>query len=99
MAEGTPAHFRILIKHLSLLGPTPKLLFIPLACDPEHWDDGLDRISYTFSTIKFHNIDMCLDLGLLSWSYLKKFDAIYIDGGIHFNSCPALDKPTPMAPS
>lgn len=71
-------------KFISLLGSTPRLLFIPLAGDKEYWDDGLERIVTTFSTIKFHDIEMCLDLSELDWGYLSKFDAVYIDGGNTF---------------
>ncbi|MBD67099.1 MAG: hypothetical protein CME62_17995 [Halobacteriovoraceae bacterium] len=69
---------------ISLLQEDPKLLFIPLAGDPEHFDDGLERIQSTFSTIHFDKIEMCLDLHELEWDYLKRFDAIYIDGGNTF---------------
>ena len=82
---GDSEHFRELDKHfISLLGDSSRLLFIPLACDKEHWNDGLERISETFSTIHFDNIEMCLDLEVLDWAYLSKFDAIYIDGGNTF---------------
>lgn len=62
----------------------PTLLFIPLAGDPETFKDGLKRIQKTFSTIHFDKIEMCLDLSELDWEFLKKFDAIYIDGGNTF---------------
>lgn len=69
---------------ISLLGRDPSLLFIPLAGDPDNFDDGLERIQQTFSTIHFENIEMCLSLADLTWDYLKMFDAIYIDGGNTF---------------
>ncbi len=69
---------------ISLLSTDPKLLFIPLAGDPENFNDGLERIQGTFSTIHFEKIEMCLDLEELEWEYLKNFDAIYIDGGNTF---------------
>ena len=82
---GESRHFKTLDqKFISLLGANPSLLFIPLAGDEEHWDDGLTRIMATFSTIKFDNIEMCLDLDSLDWEYLQHFDAIYIDGGNTF---------------
>lgn len=72
------AHF------LQLLPPDPTLLLIPMAGDPETYDDALDRIVETFSTIHFENIEMCLELDSLDWDYIKNFDAIYIDGGNTF---------------
>jgi dipeptidase E len=69
---------------ISQLGENPRLLFIPLAGDPETFDDGLERIQETFSTIEFHKIEMCLDLEELEWDYLSQFDAVYIDGGNTF---------------
>lgn len=71
-------------KFLSLLSYAPSLLLIPMACESSYYDKALDRIVDTFSTIDFENIEMCLDLGSLNWEYLKKFDAIYIDGGNTF---------------
>lgn len=66
------------------LEENPSLLFIPLAGDPETFEDGLERIQETFSTIHFEKIEMCLDLSELDWHFLKNFDAIYIDGGNTF---------------
>ncbi len=62
----------------------PHLLFIPLAGDPKNFNDGLERIKETFSTIHFERIEMCLSLADLDWKYLRLFDAIYIDGGNTF---------------
>lgn len=70
---------------INLLDDDPNLLFIPLAGDPDSWEDGLTRIKHTFSTIHFSKIEMCLDLSKLRWKKLKKFDAIYIDGGNTFD--------------
>ena len=82
---GESKHFRQLDKSfISILGPNPNLLFIPLACASDHWDDGLERNAATFSTIHFENIEMCLDLGGLCWQSLNNFDAVYIDGGNTF---------------
>lgn len=69
---------------LSLLSDNPNLLLIPMAGEPSTYDDALERIVETFSTINFKNIEMCLKLEELNWDYLKKFDAIYIDGGNTF---------------
>ena len=78
---GDSEHFEDLDKKfLSLLSDNPNLLLIPMAGDPSTYDDALDRIVETFSTINFKNIEMCLELESLNWNYLKKFDAIYIDG-------------------
>ncbi|MCR9205606.1 MAG: peptidase E, partial [Halobacteriovoraceae bacterium] len=70
---------------INLLDKDANLLFIPLAGDPDSWEDGLSRIKQTFSTIQFSKIEMCLDLSKLRWKKLKKFDAIYIDGGNTFD--------------
>lgn len=77
--EAIDAHF------ISLLGSDPSLLFIPLAGDESEWNNGLERIKETFSTISFDRIEMCLDLSQLDWEYLKNFSAIYIDGGNTFD--------------
>jgi len=78
-------HFKAIDQYFtSLLGQDPYLLFIPLAGDPRNFDEGLERIHETFSTVHFKRIEMCLDLEELDWGYLKKFDAIYIDGGNTF---------------
>lgn len=69
---------------LSLLPKDPNLLLIPMGGEPKTYDDALDRIVETFSTINFENIEMILDLRELDWKYLKNFDAIYIDGGNTF---------------
>lgn len=69
---------------INSLSSNPTLLFIPLAGAKENWNDGLIRIQDTFSTIKFENIEMCLDLSELDWDYLSSFDSIYIDGGNTF---------------
>ncbi len=82
---GDSENFVELDKHfLSLLPNNPNLLLIPMAGEPETYDDALDRIVDTFSTIHFKNIEMCLDLNELDWDYLKNFHAIYIDGGNTF---------------
>jgi dipeptidase E len=72
------AHF------LTLLPNNPSLLLIPMAGEPDTYDDALERIVDTFSTINFENIEMILDLSTLDWECLKNFDAIYIDGGNTF---------------
>lgn len=78
-------HFEEIDAHfISMLDEKPRLLFIPLAGDEEVWDNGLERIKETFSTIEFEQIDMCLDLSKLNWNKLKKYAAIYIDGGNTF---------------
>lgn len=82
---GDSEHFIDLDKQfLSLLPENPNLLLIPMAGDPSTYDDALDRIVETFSTIYFENIEMCLELDSLDWEYLKHFNAIYIDGGNTF---------------
>jgi dipeptidase E len=82
---GDSRHFVELDKHfLSLLSDNPTLLLIPMAGEPDTYDDALDRIVDTFSTIHFENIEMCLQLESLDWDYLQTFDAIYIDGGNTF---------------
>lgn len=82
---GESDHFKEIDQcFISLLNRDPYLLFIPLAGDPENFNDGLQRIQQTFSTIHFEKIEMCLDLSILDWEYLKKFDALYIDGGNTF---------------
>lgn len=82
---GDSEHFEEIDQHfISLLKDDPYLLFIPLAGEPETFNDGLERIQETFSTIHFEKIEMCLDLEELDWEYLQKFDAIYIDGGNTF---------------
>ncbi len=82
---GDSENFVQLDQHfLGLLPENPNLLLIPMAGEPETYDDALDRIVDTFSTIHFDNIDMSLDLKDLDWETLKKFDAIYIDGGNTF---------------
>jgi dipeptidase E len=82
---GDSENFVQLDKHfLSLLPKSPNLLLIPMAGDPETYDDALERIVDTFSTINFENIEMSLDLQDLDWNTLKKFDSIYIDGGNTF---------------
>lgn len=83
---GDSKHFKEIDQvFIHLLGDEPRLLFIPLAGDPDSWEHGLERIKKTFSTIQFDRIDMCLNLADLSWKKLKKFDAIYIDGGNTFD--------------
>jgi dipeptidase E len=82
---GESENFIALDKYfLSLLPANPSLLLIPMAGEPSSYDDALDRIVETFSTIDFENIEMCLELDSLDWDYLKNFDAIYIDGGNTF---------------
>ncbi len=82
---GDSENFVELDKHfLSLLPENPNLLLIPMAGDPDTYDDALDRIVDTFSTIDFENIEMSLDLQDLDWHTLRDFDAIYIDGGNTF---------------
>jgi dipeptidase E len=82
---GESEHFEAIDQYfISSLKQDPSLLFIPLAGNPKHFNDGMERINETFSTIQFEKIEMCLDLAELEWSYLKKFDAIYIDGGNTF---------------
>lgn len=82
---GDSEHFEEIDQYfISLLGEDPRLLFIPLAGDPESFEDGLERIQETFSTIQFHQIEMCLDLEELDWESLQTFDAVYIDGGNTF---------------
>ena len=75
---------------ISLLGKKPTLLFIPLAGEEDSWDDGLDRIQEVFSTIEFDAIEMCVDLSVLEWDYIKNFSAIYIDGGNTFRLMEAI---------
>ena len=88
---GDSEHFRQLDQHfISLLSKEASLLFIPLAGEPEDYNDGLERIQQTFSTIEFENIEMCLDLDTLTWDYLAEFDAIYIDGGNTFKLMDAI---------
>jgi dipeptidase E len=69
---------------LNHLSNNPSLLLIPMAGEAGNYKDALERIVETFSTIDFENIEMCLELETLDWDYLKKFDAIYIDGGNTF---------------
>lgn len=82
---GDSEHFsEIDAKFISLFDINPRLLFIPLAGKRNDWDNGLERIKETFSTIKFKKINMCLDLTELTWDSLKMYSAIYIDGGNTF---------------
>lgn len=82
---GDSEHFeKIDSLFINQLGDNPSLLFIPLAGEEQNWQNGLERIQETFSTINFNNIEMCLDLEQLDWDYLSKFKAIYIDGGNTF---------------
>lgn len=82
---GDSEHFYELDKEfVSHLSDNPSLLLIPVAGEFSSYNDALDRIIETFSTINFKNIEMCLELQDLSWDYLEKFDAIYIDGGNTF---------------
>lgn len=82
---GDSQEFEEIDRHfIKLLGKKPKLLFIPLAGEKKFWRNGLKRITETFATIRFDQIEMCCDLTTLNWRYLKKFDAIYIDGGNTF---------------
>ena len=82
---GDSENFVELDKHfLSLLSDNPCLLLIPMAGEPSTYNDALDRVVETFSSINFENIEICMDLEGLNWNYLKKFDAIYIDGGNTF---------------
>ncbi len=69
---------------LNAIKTKPRLLYIPLAQDTEEWKYGLERIKEVFSTISFDLIEMCDDLNLLNWDYLKGFGGIYIDGGNTF---------------
>ena len=70
---------------ISKLSKNPKLLFIPLAGEESSFLDGLDRIQETFSTIHFNKIELCTNLFELDWEELKRFDAIYLDGGNTFH--------------
>ena len=82
---GDSSHFHKIDSHfIKLLKNNPSLLFIPLAGKRKNWKNGLERISETFSTIHFKNIDMCINLAELTWSQLKKYDAVYFDGGNTF---------------
>lgn len=82
---GDSENFVQLDQHfLGLLPKNPTLLLIPMAGAPSTYDDALERIVETFSTILFENIEMCLELSQLDWPLLKRFDAIYIDGGNTF---------------
>lgn len=82
---GDSKHFREIDKFfVSKLGKTPSLFFIPLAGKKRSWKNALSRIQETFSTIHFDNIEACEDLNSLTWEKLKRFDAIYIDGGNTF---------------
>lgn len=67
------------------LGKNPKLLYFPFAQRKKIWNEGLERISETFSSIKFSKIEMCKSLRTLNWETLKDFSAIYIDGGNTFD--------------
>ncbi len=83
---GESEHFSEIDAHfIQTLGPSPTLLFIPLAGEESTWNDGLTRIQTVFSTIHFDNIEMCVDLAELDWEYLKNFSAIYFDGGNTFD--------------
>jgi dipeptidase E len=64
-----------------------------MAGEPSTYNDALERIVETFSTMNFENIEMCLNLEELNWDYLKKFDAIYIDGGNTFRLMDQVRKP------
>lgn len=66
------------------LGDKPRLLYLPFAQKKKRWKDGHERISQTFSSISFSKIRMCKNLKTLDWSTLKKYSAIYIDGGNTF---------------
>ena len=82
---GDSDHFREMDDHfISLLGPNPRLLFIPLAGDHDTWDRGRQRVRQTFETVQFQSIDMCLDLSELEWEDLQRADAMYLDGGNTF---------------
>ena len=82
---GDSDHFKEIDEYfINLLDNDPSLLFIPLAGDEDTWQNGLERIQQTFSTINFNSIEMCLDLAGLDKEYLSRFHAIYIDGGNTF---------------
>lgn len=88
---GDSKYFQKLDQHfLSMLSEKPALLFIPLAGDSDTFGDSLERVTQTFSTIKFENIEMCLNLKDLNWEYIQNFDAIYIDGGNTFKLMSAI---------
>jgi dipeptidase E len=83
---GNSEHFTEIDNHfIGLLGPSPTLLYIPLAGEKSDWNYGLERIKTVFSTIEFDNIEMCIDLSVLNWSDLAGFSAIYFDGGNTFD--------------
>ncbi|MDA8792082.1 Type 1 glutamine amidotransferase-like domain-containing protein [Bacteriovoracaceae bacterium] len=82
---GDSAQFEKIDRHFaSLLKQNSNLLFIPVAGPKNIWNDSLKRIQTVFQTIKFKNVDMCIDLSYLSWNDLKKYQAIYFDGGNTF---------------
>jgi dipeptidase E len=82
---GDSKHFEAIDKlFMGLMGEHSRLLFIPLAGEPNHWQTGLERIQETFRTIEFDYVEMCEDLSGLSSEHLALFDAIYIDGGNTF---------------
>lgn len=61
-----------------------RLLLIPIANDPDEYDDVYDRISDTFSSKNIEAIDMKTDLTKLSRSEMLSYSAVYLDGGNTF---------------
>lgn len=83
---GDSEHFLEIDKYfIEQLGANPKLLYFPFAQEKKRWKHGHHRISDTFASINFSKIKMCKSLKKLDWNTLKKYSAIYIDGGNTFD--------------
>ena len=61
-----------------------RILAIPLAVDPEEYDDVLERAEDCFSSKKIEEIALCPELDKLTEDELNEYDAVFIEGGNTF---------------
>ena len=81
---GDSEHYRELDKEfISRMSGSGELLVVPVANDPEDYDDVEERIEDEYGK-GFSKIEMCTDLSKLNSDFLNSFAAIYIDGGNTF---------------